>query len=254
MNSKQLQARLGINAQQLKAWCDEGLPHTRRGNAKNGPREFDPAAVREWLIATGKARDEGRGARDEASNQTSSQPTAETIPTVAVTRDEAARLLGVDLRTLARYLKEADFPGRAGSPGRKDGYFPIEAIRAWMLERGFGQAAGRSPVDDALAQRRMSRLDLQIIGEQLDIEQRLGSVCDTEEVARFLERAVATAKAILGDIPDSVDGQLSTRAGPKFRRRLRRLIEAKIADALEALAEVLIGDTDPTDDRDAADD
>lgn len=239
LTTKQLCERLGISARKLKTWCDEGLPFTLGG--KNGrQKQFEPLTVRQWMLANGKAT-------LEQAEQQAQQP-ANPPDQIATTRDEAARLLGVDLRTLARYLKEPDFPGRAGSPGRRDGYFPIGAIEVWKAAR-FGGDGRSAAADREMAEKKMSRLDIQISRERLELERELGSICDVEEQARFYERQIATLKAILAELPDKIEAQLPPKVGRKFRQRLRRIVEQNHADALSTLAEIAEGDSDPTDEE-----
>jgi transcriptional regulator with XRE-family HTH domain len=55
--TKELAARLGIEAPSILAWADEGMPHSRRTFGKNATRYFDLEEVKEWLRKRG-----GRGA------------------------------------------------------------------------------------------------------------------------------------------------------------------------------------------------
>ena len=115
MIGKQLIAALGIDRATLRAWVDRGLPFQRIGRR----REFDAAAVRQWLISLGLAAD------------------AQT----ANTRDEVAAYFGVGVRTVATWLASG-CPGSAGA-------YDLHAIHAWRDSQR--QAVADQAADPLLA-------------------------------------------------------------------------------------------------------
>lgn len=110
MNGTKLCDALSIDRRQLKKWTADGLPCTRD---RRGRPDYDPAAVRIWLIDKGLAQD----------------------TTTATTRDQVAAHFGVSLRTVAGWLA-------AGAPGQP-GAYPLAAIQAWRDK----QNADRKPGD-----------------------------------------------------------------------------------------------------------
>lgn len=220
LSKTELAHALGVTPERLTKWIRAGLPSTGRG----GSQRFDAAAVAVWLQARGLAQP---------------APAAEPI---ATTREEAARLLRVNLRTLAGWLTEPGFPGKAGAPGRRDGYFPIDQIEAWRAARfGHAEAAGS---DQALKALRQKSLGFDVDLKQLDVEERLGTVLDKEQHAQFLERVIATAKAVLEEFPDQLESLLPAKASPKLRRKLRLAADRQVRQVLRTLAELMRGDAD----------
>ena len=130
----ELAEQLGLTRPALSALVRDGLPYT----ADKRRKLFDGDEVAAWLVANGHAE---------------RSPPA---PTVAVTREEAAQLLGVHLRTLAGWLRHGDFPGRAGDRGARNGYFPIEEIEAWRARTIGGPASDEDPSGEPTARERLA--------------------------------------------------------------------------------------------------
>lgn len=240
LSNQELRQRLGITQRRLTEWIREGLPFTPAGRKK----EFDAAAVAAWLQQTGKARPAAAAA-------------APTPPQVATTRAEASLLLDVNLRTLATWLIDPTFPGKAGSPGRQDGYFPIAEINAWREAR-FGADRRSGGPSDEVSSAKLRKTLIECDREQYEFERELKTILDYEETARLIARQIATAKALLEQMPDKVDSRLPAKFGPKTRRRVRRAIAEVLDETMQALAEMAAGDTDhasedPDDDGEPAD-
>jgi hypothetical protein len=224
LTAAELRTKLGLTPRRLTLLLRRGMPSEGKGKK----RRFDPHAVAGWLQAEGLAKqDPGSPVADQ----------------VATTIAETARDLGVAPRTVAQWLTDPTFPGKAGGPGRRDGYFPLGQIRDWQAATH--AANGRAAVTDAemLAAR---RLKIQIDNDraQIALEKELGSIADGDEVARFLKRQVATAKALLDETADKVDSRLPGKIPPAVRMRIRQAIEEVIAETLNSLAELAVGDQD----------
>lgn len=224
LTADELRTKLDLTPRRLTRLLKRGLPC--RGKGKK--RRFDSHAVAGWLQSQGLARPaEGSPLPDQ----------------VATTIAETARDLGVAPRTVAQWLTDPTFPGKAGGPGRRDGYFPLGKIREWQAMTH--AAHGRAAVTDAemLAAR---RLKIQIDNDraQIALEKELGSIADGDEVARFLQRQIATAKALLDETADKVDSRLPGKIPPPVRLRIRQAIDEVIAETLNSLAELAVGDQD----------
>lgn len=213
-----LKRALGASPADWSAWKKAGLPVVREGRRQM----FDPAAVAEWFVDRG-----------EISLALKIYPGE-----VAQTRDDAARALEVSTRTLADWLTLPTFPGRAGSPGKRDGWFPIDAIRQWR-DRSANPNGGaeKSPWRDVYWEAKAK-------GEQLDLEERMQRLVDAEEVQRFLLRVVNSAKAILDPLPDKVLASLPADTKRKTKVSVRKKVERDLHQAYEALAELITGDHD----------
>ncbi len=237
LDTKQLCDRLAITSRELSAWLREGLPSEGRGKK----RQFDPAAVAAWLRQTGRA-------------QVEAQPSA--MPAVVVTtRDEAARLLGVNLRTLATWLTEPSFPGKAGSPGRQDGYFPIDQIQLWWQARCGADHRTKAGSSEEVAKAKLRRLLIEADLQQIELERATRSLLDADDVARLAERMIATAKTRLDQVADQVNARLPAKFPRQLRRMVRRTLLKAIAEACDDVAELVAGDSDDlTDDPDVSPD
>lgn len=213
MNAAELREALNCSEAQLRRWIKEGLPYKKEKNR----RVFDAALVADWLTAAGYAE---------------SGPSE----TVVHTRQEAAQRLKVSLRTFAHWCTYDDFPGKPGTPGRRDGHFPIERIEQWRVERLGSSGSAREQLEQ-----------VRLANAQLDLRQRLGQLIDAEDVRRFQTRAISTARAVLDCLPDKLTGRLPRTMKRKDKIKFREEIERDLADAYDALAEQLAGDQDEQD-------
>lgn len=230
LTAAELQAELAIDAKQLAAWVREGLPRTGRGKSAR----FDPAAVAAWLTEQGHA---------EPSAPAGDLPNPQPPAAIATTRAEAALFLGVNLRTLAGWLTDPTFPGKAGSPGRTDGYFPLDQINAWRAAR-FGLDHRSTAQTDETAAVKLKKALIEIDREQYEFEKELATILDFETIARANERGIATAKAQLEQLADMVDARLPAAAGRKTRKAIRRAVLECVEAVCDTLADAAMGDTD----------
>lgn len=225
LSAQNLRQKLGLTPSKFARLLKQGLPCQGKGKK----RQFDPNAVAAWLRERGLIKPE---------------TTAEQVCT---TRDAAARELGVSTRCFAEWLTDPTFPGKAGSPGRADSYFPIQSIRQWMLASGRG-GPRHVPTDQELALARRLKVQIDNDRSQVALEKELRTIGDTEEWARNIQRNVATAKALLGECADKVESRLPQGLAAELRQRIRKAIEEVMAETQNAIAEAAAGDTDETDD------
>lgn len=227
MNSVELQAQLGITPAKLRELIKAGLPCAGRGRT----RVFDAAAVEAWLLATGRA-------------EKASSPAG----IVARTKADAAQLLGVSVRVFSDWMTEPAFPGKAGSPGRRDGYFPIAEIESWRAAR-FGSDGRSGATDDGERAVRREMLEIDRDRKLAELERDiLGTLIDAEETSRFIAFIVATARGILQELPDRLLGRMPSKMSAKLRKVVRKVTLAVVREALEQFAELLKGDTDAKED------
>lgn len=226
LTAKELCAKLGIDARRLGQFVKDGLPCAGRGRK----RTFVPAAVAAWLQTTGRA-----------------QPAP--VPSqVVTTRGEAALLLDVNLRTLATWLNDPSFPGKAGSPGRQDGYFPISEIRAWRSAMHGGDHRSDAAATEQIAAARLRRLQLEAERDHFELERDIGSILDFEATARLQERAIAIAQTQLDQIVERAIARLPAKTPRRIRRIVRQAIQQGVTSACDALAEAIAGDADEAED------
>lgn len=229
MNTAELQAELGVTPAKLRSLIKAGLPFKGKGRA----RHFELSAVEQWLLATGRA--EKIAAPSPAG-------------VVARTTAEAAKLLDVSKRVFADWMTEPAFPGKPGSPGRRDGYFPIAEIEAWRAAR-FGSDSRSGSTDDGERAVRREMLEIDRDRKLAELERDvLGTLIDAEETTRFIEFVVATAKGVLQELPDRVLARMPSRLPAKLRRLIRKVVLSVARETLEHLTQLVKGDDDAKDD------
>jgi len=211
----ELAKALGVSRRQITAWIKEGLPHSVQGRRKM----FAPAEVAQWLRQKGYAETE-----EEAKPET-----------IASTKEEAARLLGVSTRTLSDWQKQPGFPGEPGRPGRRVAYYPIERIQQW-------RETNVDDEGDSTVRQEIERLKL--LEKQIELEKLVGTIVDAEEVDRFLQRVVATAKSMLDSLPDKVVAVLPAKTTETTRRAVRAAVESDLREVFSVLGELIEGDRD----------
>jgi len=165
---------------------------------------------------------------------------------VAKTRADAARLLGVDERTLSKWAADPTFPGKAGTAGQRNGHFPIGAIKRW---RAATSGQGGETADADPAQRlRLRKLAAETARREVDLEVKLGTLIDRDQAEATITSAIATARSLLEELPEQIaDAIPASRA--KLRRFVARIVRRKVLQVLESLADCATeGDDDNDDD------
>ena len=107
MREPELIAAVGIGAADLEQLVEAGLPHTVVDDA----REFDPEAVRKWLLANGHAE-------------------AQYIQTAV----ELGTHFGVSAKTIQTWAHK-------GMPGLTEQGYDVAAITEWCQAMGLGRIA-----------------------------------------------------------------------------------------------------------------
>jgi predicted DNA-binding transcriptional regulator AlpA len=225
MNAANLQKALSVTPATLRAWIKAGLPCKGKGR----DRVFEPAAVEQWLLDTGRAE----------------KPAAPSpAGVVACTMAEAALLLGVSKRVFADWATEPAFPGKPGTTGKRDGYFPIAEIEAWRASR-FGADARSGAADDGERAVRRQMLEIDRDRKLAELERDvLGTLIDAEETTRFIAFVVATAKGVLQELPDRVLARLPGKLPMKLRKLIRKVVLTVVRETLEHLTQLVKGDDD----------
>jgi hypothetical protein len=197
----------------------EGMPSL----ASKPKRTFDEAAVVEWLRKTGKVE---------------AEPEPDQIVT---TRAELASVLGVNIRTVAEWLNDSDFPGHAGQPGRANGYFPIEKIRTWMASRPQYEDES-SELNSALKRERLEKL-------RLENAETAGRLIDRAAVEGWVARKAALARQKLATLEPIVMGSIPPDIDPRVKAQLAADVRSIIDQMLTELGRAY-RDSDDSDDHD----
>jgi len=186
---------------------------------------FDEQEVARWLVDNGKATLDG-----ETDGQR-----------VARTRKECASHFGVHLRTLADWLEEPSFPGRAGTRGRRDGYFPLDEIADWIEQRDAGRNGG--PRVD-LSEKRGRLLEIKISREGRKDQEEAGALAPIGDMVEIVQRLTHTAKRMLESVPEEAAKELPAKMPGDKKAAIVRRWRRRIEEIERAISEAIAGDQD----------
>lgn len=219
----ELREQLGITQRALSQMVRDGMPHTLDGRRK----VFDERAVAQWLLDTGRAVLEEEDAR----------------PKIARTRRECADHFSVHLRTVADWLEDPTFPGRSGTRGLRDGYFPLDEIAEWIADRDAVRAGGpRVDVSDHREALLVARTERETIRAQIDrlsLEKESGRLASLDAIAELVTRQIHTAKKLLDGLPDKAARELPPDLPAKVRSAIVRRWREGIYEVEQTLSEML---------------
>ena len=200
MTPEELATDLETDRKTIREWVKAGLPV-----AKKRPLTFDRETVIQWLL----------------DNQKIAEVEVERI---LLTRDEVARELKVSLRTIANWLQEPDFPGRAGDRGRQNGYFPLNRIKEWRANRGFD---GDDELSLLIRKEILRRL-------QLQNQRQMSGLVGTAAVEAWTAEAIEIASQVLAEMKSQLLGQLD-ETPERYRQFANQLIDRAIQQGLTHL-------------------
>lgn len=250
LTAGELRKRFGFSADKLDRLIKQGLPVKGKG----AKRQFDARKVAAWLKAQAPSgpKSKVQSPKSKAAEAKPAQPQAsspEPSPAiVATTIAEAAGHLKVAPRTLAGWLTDSTFPGRAGSPGKGDGHFPIAEIQRWHLATFGVTARGGGEGDEAAAAAKRLKAQIDCDRAQIELERELKTIGDVDAWEALARRIIAAARAQLEELPDRAAARLPAKLAADVRKTFRRVVEQSVADTLNTLAELIAGDTDETED------
>lgn len=146
----------------------------------------------------------------------------EATPAAVSTIAAVAAGLGVDQRTVKDWLA-------VGCPGKKEGAYDLDAIRAW---RAATRKAPRvTEGDRAKWETRKARAEART--KELELRLRRGQLISVATAAQIVKQQIAEVRTHLDQLPDFVCSAVKLAAEP--RKRLRDKVRTKIADLLAAL-------------------
>lgn len=203
MTRDELSEALEVAPKTITAWVRAGLPHTRRGRAY----QFDPSAVRAWLIQQGIAHED--------------RPTVDT-------RAEVASHFGVNERTVAVWLA-------AGCPG-EHGRYDLTAIANWR--------ATNRPESNPESSHRVHLLEIKAAREQLQLDEARRQLLPLEPTLRWAQRVANEIRSRLDQLPDLLIAHQPPKTPRRQLNQLRDRLRRTIDDCLNTLAEA-VADLDP---------
>jgi len=205
-----LKKELGVTSRTVQDWIDAGLPHTGKG-----PRQkFDTGKITDWLLATGRASDSR----------------------IVTNISDVANHFGVSARTVSTWIVRDGFPGRSGTPGRQDGYFPLEEIDVWR-KRELVSTAQASEINDDLKRERLWKLQL----ENAETESRL---IDRDAVEQWVARKCALARQKLMQIEPTILSAIPLETDHRVKMTLAADIRRMIDQTLSELGKVYDSDSE----------
>jgi phage terminase Nu1 subunit (DNA packaging protein) len=199
MTRHELLQRPGVTPRKLARWIREGLPHVRRGRAYH----FEPAAVRDWLLAHGYAT-AGR--------------VVHTLADVGAHFHKSTRAVG--------YWRAEGMPCR-DNPRRYD----LDAIAEWLEQRGLARS------DEDRERAETARIERET--KQLKLDQLRRTVVPLEPIRRLWIRHVNEAHVILDQVPDRVLAELPPATPGKTRQAIRKAAQRIVDTSCQALADAL---------------
>ena len=221
LSGKELAERLGVSPSKIRRWVKSGMPSRKDGRR----RVYDPAKVRDWLVANGLAQDAA----------------SEPAERIYRTRTECAKAFGVNLRTVAQWMTEPGFPGQAGTPGQRDGCFPHAAIEAWLEAKRANQpvnqysGAAADPTRQELARIKLEQ-------ERLKLNEKQGRFVDVDEVTRELMRLSAIARQTLRNLPDMLVSVLPPDIDPRIRADFKARASSIVDHACQTIADHIVAE------------
>jgi len=190
----QLRKRMRWTPARLTELLADGLPWHREGKGKS----FFADEIVPWLVNAGLAKPRDETPRPPAGSQVDPDDC-----TIATTKSDAAQLLGVTTRTVSDWQAYADFPGRPGRKGRRDAYYPIEAIQAWR-ENTFAKAEDGNDTPE-LVRARAEQLAESTRGRRLKNDALEGKLLPADLVERSAAELTGRIRTRLEAIPDETE-------------------------------------------------
>lgn len=151
------------------------------------------------------------------------------------TRGAAAKHFGVHSRTVAEWLTDPTFPGKAGTRGKQDGHFPIDAIGEWLRlrERNEDEADAEESEGGQLNSeiKREKLRKLKLANDETE-----GRLIDADSVRRLFTRSHALANQMLYQLVAAVPACLPTGAGAAAKQEVRRAVQRALDEVSGQLA------------------
>lgn len=217
MHATELRAKLGLSKRQWARLLKAGLPFTADARDKRR-KQFDATAVRRWLID------------HDFAVEDAGEP-------IFQTKADCANYFRVSERQVGVWLNDPTFPGRAGHPGKRDGYFPAWQITTW---RGAQTLVSGNGADDALtAKAREARARKIIVNsklEEIKLAEKQRQVADVEAMRRLYVQTHALAKQCFRQVWPRIR-ELLPRMPPEKVTQLQQSVEAECRRAEDAFRE-----------------
>ena len=222
----ELADELGCNVSDVEAWIAIGLPYDDDGRIQ----KFDPEIVFEWLVENDVAVDEPEPDQDPAD-------------LVGKTRSECAQFFDVDVSTVARWLVDPSFPGKAGDAGEQNGDFPFEKIAAWLdLKKKSRVNKNQHTGNDPTPSSREEYHRIQTERARFKFELERGQLLSAHEVKTEQLRINALAKQTLNPLPDMLVAILPADMPDEIKGEFRARAKQRLKTSFAILASLIRDD------------
>lgn len=208
---------LGVSDAVVDGWVAEGLP------SRDG--KFDEDEVGQWLVENGKAA--GAGVPVESPVES---------PGVLRTKGEVAQFFEVAVRTVGEWLNDPAFPGKSGSPGKRDGFFPIKEMVDWKKDR---EASAQPNQHGAVDTTRQELQKVKLAEARLKLERAQGVTVDLGLVLQVVQYANDIARQQLRAIPELVIKSLPASVDSRVAGQVRTEVERIVNRSCVAIADII---------------
>ena len=222
LTAKQVAEKLSVTPHQVGAWKRKGMP-SRKG-------KYDPEKVEAWLI----------------ENKIVEDPNAPPPPSVPgydgqveLTAADCAQALGVNVRTVYAWLKDRSFPGISGDVGQRNGFFPIEKIRAWLKRRDEKKenpfTAANRKVDPVKSQ--IDEMKLQMLRDKQ--RQQQGEFMEKSEAISIMANSHAVIRQAFFQVIDLCVASLPPTIDDQIKKDTKERCETVVENAFMTAAELI---------------
>ncbi|HKY46135.1 MAG TPA: terminase small subunit [Pyrinomonadaceae bacterium] len=163
----------------------------------------------------------------------------------SVNRTELAAIFGVSLPTIDLWVRNG-CPGVKSGVGKGGGWtFDSAEVATWRMEQAAAEAGGDDAKDEQTIKRRRAAIGLK--AEELDLARQLGLVAPIEDFERAQAKFFAVLRQSIMTVPARVAMAL---VGEKSEIRIKQVLSAELASALERAAAEELDLGDDEDDQD----
>lgn len=228
MTTKQVAAMLGVKTQQVTAWVRRGCPRSKN-------KKFDPKDVADWLKSEGIASDGSEPPKpDDPFDSYDGQ--------IERTAGDCADAMGVSLRTVNNWLRDSSFPGMAGDKFKRNGFFPIEKIRAWHKAREQKNQTTASGASADPTKQALDQIKLRI--QEQKLAELTGQTIDLAAAVSWHAESHAIAKqglfAVIDEVVAALPADIDPRIKDSVKQRVTVLIENKCIELAESFESKMV--------------
>ena len=161
-----------------------------------------------------------------------------------VNRSELSGIFGVSLPTVDMWVRSG-CPGIKVGAGKGGGWeFDTAEVSQWLQKRAADNASGGELADENAVKRRRAAISLK--ADELDLAQKMALVAPIEEFERAQAKMFAMLRQAIMTVPARVAMGL---VGEKSEIRIKQVLTAELADALNRVAEQELELDDEADDE-----